>query len=62
MQPHRRNNVNQSVPPELPGTKLQTRVHMEGLMAPAAYVSEDGIDGHEREEWSLILRWLDAPI
>jgi hypothetical protein len=44
-----------------PGNHIRTRgaprdyttnqsVHMVGLMAPAAYVAEDGLVGHQREE------------
>ena len=42
---------------ELPGTKLPTnqRVHMDGPMAPAAYVAEDSFDWHQWEEKPLIL-------
>jgi hypothetical protein len=39
--------MNQSVPRELPGTKPPTRVHMERLKAPAVYVAEDGLVGHQ---------------
>ena len=38
------------------------RVHMEGPMAPAAYVAEDGLVGHQWEEWPLGLRGFDAPV
>jgi hypothetical protein len=38
------------------------RVHMYGSMAPVAYVSEDGLVGHQWEERSLVLRRLDAPV
>jgi hypothetical protein len=38
------------------------RVHMEGLMAPAAYIAEDGLVGHQWEERPLVLRRLDAPV
>jgi hypothetical protein len=31
------------------------RVHMEGSMAPAAYVAEDGLVEHQREERPLVL-------
>jgi hypothetical protein len=30
-------------------------------MAPAAYVAEDGLVGHQWEERLLVLRRLDAP-
>ena len=48
--------------PELPGTKLTTRVHMDRLMAPAAYAAEDGLVGNQREERLLVLRRLDATV
>jgi hypothetical protein len=35
---------------------------MYGSMAPVAYVSEDGLVGHQWEERSLVLRRLDAPV
>jgi hypothetical protein len=38
------------------------RVHMEGPMASAAYVVEDGLVGHQWEKRSLGLRVLDAPV
>jgi hypothetical protein len=48
--------MNQPVSPELPGTKFTNqRVHIEGLMAPAAYVAEDGLVGHQWEERPLVL-------
>lgn len=31
-------------------------------MAPAAYVGEDGLVGHQREERPLVLRRLNAPV
>jgi hypothetical protein len=62
LQPHWKNNMNQPVPPELPGTKQPTRVYMEGPMTPAAYVAEDGLVGHQWEERLLVLRRLDAPV
>jgi hypothetical protein len=37
------------------------RVHMEGPMAPAAYVAEDGLVGHQWEEKPLVIWRLDAP-
>jgi hypothetical protein len=30
------------------------RVHMEGLIAPATYVAEDGLVGHKWEERPLV--------
>jgi hypothetical protein len=31
------------------------RVSMEGLMVPSTYVAEDGLDGHQWEERTLVL-------
>jgi hypothetical protein len=46
--------MNQSEPPELPGTKPPTKEYTWwGPMALAAYVAEDGLVEHQREE-----RWL----
>jgi hypothetical protein len=36
------------------------RVHMEGPIAPAAYVAEDGLVGHKWKEWPLGLSGFDA--
>jgi hypothetical protein len=47
--------MNQPVPPELPETKPPTKVHMVGLMAPVAYIAEDGLVGHQWEERPLVL-------
>jgi hypothetical protein len=33
-----------------------------GSMAPAAYVAEDGLVGHQWEEKPLVLWWLYAPV
>jgi hypothetical protein len=38
------------------------RIHMEGSRAPATYVVEDGLVGHQWEEWSLSLRGFNAPM
>jgi hypothetical protein len=35
---------------------------MVGLMAPAAYVAEDGLVSHQWEEKPLVLRRLNAPV
>jgi hypothetical protein len=35
---------------------------MEELMAPAAYVAEDGLVGQQWEKRPLVLRRLDAPV
>jgi hypothetical protein len=35
---------------------------MEGPMAPAVYVAEDGLVCHQWEERSLVLRRLNAPV
>ena len=37
-------------------------VDMEGPMAPAEYVAEDGLVGHQWEESPLVLWRLDAPV
>jgi hypothetical protein len=37
-------------------------IHIEGPMAPAAYVAEDRLVGHQWEERPLGLRMLDAPV
>jgi hypothetical protein len=58
LQPHRENkNINQPDPSDLPRTKPPTKeyIHMEGHMAPAAYVAEDGIVRHQWEERPLVL-------
>jgi hypothetical protein len=38
------------------------RVHMEQPMAPVANVAEDGLVGHQWEEWCLGVRAFDAPV
>ena len=38
------------------------RVHMEGPMALATYVAEDGLFGHQREKRPLSRRVLDASV
>ena len=38
------------------------RIHMEGPMAPATYIAEDGLVGYQWEEQSLCLRVSDAPV
>jgi hypothetical protein len=53
---HRKNNgISQPNPPELPGTKPSTRVHMEGPMALAAFVAEVVVVGYQWEERPLVL-------
>jgi hypothetical protein len=37
-------------------------IHMEEPIAPAAYVTEDGLVEHQWEERPLVLRKLDAPV
>ena len=56
--------MNHPVPPEFPGTKLPTKELREEPMAPAAYVAEDELVGHQREESpeSLVLRRINAPV
>ena len=42
------NSVNRPDPPGAPGDWITNQtVHMEGLMALAAYVAEDGFVGHQ---------------
>jgi hypothetical protein len=50
-------SINQTLPSpaELPWTKPPTRVHMEGTMATAAYVADDGLVKHQWEETQLVL-------
>ena len=55
------NNMNQPVSPELPGTK-PSRIYMEGPMALAASVAEDGLVEHQWKERPLFLRTLDASV
>ena len=38
------------------------RIHMEGPMALAAYVAEDGLIGHQWEDCPLGLRGFDTPV
>jgi hypothetical protein len=52
LQPHRKNNnINQPKLPELAGTNPPTKEYIwsvpEVYMAPAAYVGEDGLVGHQ---------------
>ena len=63
MQPHGGNNrVNRPDPYRAPRDwTTNQRIHMEGPMA-LAYVAEDGLVGHQWEEWPLGLRVFDAPV
>ena len=38
------------------------RIHMEGPRAPAAYVAENGLVGHQWEEQPLGLKEFNAPV
>ena len=38
------------------------RLPMEGPMALATYMAEDGLVGHQWEEWPLGLRGFNAPV
>jgi len=58
--PKTNKNINQPEPPELLGTI--PRVHRDGCLAPAAYVAEDGLGGHQWEERPLVLSRVDAPV
>jgi hypothetical protein len=52
---HRKNsNINQPVPPELPGTKPPTRVKIEEPMAPTALVAEVGFIRNQCEDRPLV--------
>jgi hypothetical protein len=31
-------------------------------MAPATYIAKDGLVGHQWEERTLVLGWLNAPV
>jgi hypothetical protein len=56
LHPHRKDNtINQPYPPELPRTKPPTKVLIEGPMAPAAYVADNGLVRHQWEERPLVL-------
>ena len=61
--PWREQQCQQASHPGAPGdwTNYQ-RIHMEGPMAPAAYVAEDGLVGHQWEERPLGLRVFNAPV
>ena len=51
-------------PLELPGTGPPTKeyIYMEGPMAPAAHMAEDGLVGHQWEERPSGLRVFDAAV
>jgi len=44
------------------GLNHYPRLHMNGPMAPAAYVAEDGFVGHQWEDKSLVRPRLDPPV
>ena len=44
------------------GLTTNQRIHMERLMALAAYVAEDDLVGHQWEERPFGMRMLDAPV
>ena len=64
LQLHGKSNiVNSPNPPEFPGDwTTNLSVHMEGPMALATYVAEDGLVRHQWEERPLGLRVFDAPV
>ena len=43
------------------GLDPQPKVDMERPMAPATYMAEGGLVGHQWEKWPLGLRVFDAP-
>jgi hypothetical protein len=49
-------------PGQTPGAPEDQRVHMEGPMALATYVAEDGLVEHMWEEQPLGLRVFNAPV
>jgi hypothetical protein len=50
--------MNQPVPPELPGTEPPIKENTTvGLMALAAYLSEDGLVGHQWAERPLFRQY-----
>jgi hypothetical protein len=51
-------STNQTAP-RAPRDSSNHRVHMEGPMAPATYVAEDGLYGHQWEKRSLVL-WREC--
>jgi hypothetical protein len=56
-------STGQTPPPGAPRDwTTNQRVHMEGPMALATYVAEDGLVGHQWEEKPLGLRGFDAPV
>ena len=56
-------STGQTPPPGAPRDwTTNQRVHMEGPMALATYVAEDGLVGHQWEEQPLGLRIFDASV
>jgi hypothetical protein len=51
----RRTIVSTNQTPQSQGLSHQPRAYMEGLMAPAAYVAEDGLIRHKWKERLLVL-------
>ena len=50
-------------PPGAPGDwTTNQRIHMEGPKAPATFMAEDGLVGHQWEVRSLGLSVFDAPV
>ena len=50
-------------PPGAPGDwTTNQRIHMEGPMVLPTYVVEDGLVGHQLEEWPSGLRVFNAPL
>ena len=49
------NSINQPEPHTCYGLNNLPRVHMEGPMAPPAYVAEDSLVGNQYEERPLVL-------
>jgi hypothetical protein len=61
--PREEQQYQQARPPRAPRDwTTNQRTHMEGPMAPAVYVAEDGLVGYQWEEQFLGLRVFNAPV
>jgi hypothetical protein len=59
----REEQCQQARSPGTPGDwTTNQRIHMDGPMALATYVAEDGLVRHQWEEWPLGLRVFNAPV
>jgi hypothetical protein len=55
-------SINRPDPLKLLGSGPPTKEHMEGPMVLVTYEAEDGLVGHQCEEWPLDLKGFDAPV